>query len=323
MAEFYHAMMRRMSITIRPLVEDDLDAADKIRRLAFGTYFNFPDPLTFSGSSSLVHLRRRAWPDGALLAEMDGTIIGLAISSRWGSLGLFGPLAVHPQYWRSGIARQLLEASMPIYDRWQCRAAGLFTFPSSTAHVGLYQSYGFWARSLTAIMSRAVAEPSPVPEALSLSALGADRSGAIASCAAITDTFFPGLDLRDEIAAVISLDGSDAIVLTRGSRVVGFAIVHCGPGSEADTGVAYVKFAIVQRGTSAATDFRRLLDAAHDFAQRSGAAKLNASVNMGCMEAYRLMIAAGFRTQMQGVAMHRPWIEIYDRPEIFALEDWR
>jgi hypothetical protein len=26
---------------------------------------------------------------------------------------------------------------------------------------------------------------------------------------------------------------------------------------------------------------------------------------------------------MQGVGMHRPWIDIYDRPDIFALEDWR
>jgi hypothetical protein len=44
---------------------------------------------------------------------------------------------------------------------------------------------------------------------------------------------------------------------------------------------------------------------------------------MGAMEAYRLMMAAGFRTALQGIAMHRPWIEIYDRPDVFALEDWR
>ncbi|HLI21994.1 MAG TPA: hypothetical protein VKV32_12795, partial [Stellaceae bacterium] len=87
--------------------------------------------------------------------------------------------------------------------------------------------------------------------------------------------------------------------------------------------VAYVKFAAVARGAAAAQDFRRLLDAASDFAHKNGTAKLNASVNMGCMEAYRLMIAAGFRTVMQGVGMHRPWIDLYDRPDIFALEDWR
>jgi GNAT superfamily N-acetyltransferase len=312
-----------MSVAIRPLQEADLEAADKVRRLAFGTYFGLPDPLSFSGTARLVEARYRAWPDGAFIAEDKGEIIGVAISSRWGSLGLFGPLAVHPQYWRSGVARRLLEATMPVYDRWGCRVAALFTFPQSTAHVGLYQSYGFWARGLTAIMSRPVTAPSPVPEARSLSALGATRSDAIAQCAALTDALYPGLDLRDELTTVLALPAADAIVLTDGSRISGFAIIHFGPGSEADTGLAYAKFAAVRPGASAAHDFHRLLDAANDFARARGATKFNAGVNMACMEAYRLMIAAGFRTVMQGVAMHQPWIDIYDRPDVFALEDWR
>lgn len=312
-----------MSIAIRALEEKDAEAADKVRRLAFGTYFGFPEPLSFSGTVRLVATRRHAWPDGAFIAEQDGEIVGVAISSRWGSLGLFGPLAVHPQYWRSGVGRRLLEATMPIYDRWGCRAAALFTFPSSLAHVGLYQSFGFWARALTAIMSRLVTAASPVADAHALTSLGAARGDAIAQCASITDALYPGLDLRDEIAMVVAHPGSDAIVLTEGSRVTGFAIVHCGQGSEADTGIAYAKFAAVRPGPNAAHDFRRLLDAANDFAYRQGATKLNAGINMACMEAYRLMIAAGFRSVMNGIAMHRPWIEIYDRPDVFALEDWR
>jgi GNAT superfamily N-acetyltransferase len=312
-----------MSIAIRALEERDAEAADKVRRLAFGTYFGFPEPLSFSGSVRLVGTRRRAWPDGAFIAEEDGEIVGVAISSHWGSLGVFGPLAVHPQYWRSGVARRLLEATMPIYDRWGCRAAALFTFPSSPAHVGLYQSFGFWARALTAIMSRPVTAPSPTPDAHALRSMGAARGDTIAQCAGVADALYPGLDLRDEIAMAVAHPGSEVIVLTEDSRVAGFAIVHCGEGSEADTGIAYAKFAAVRPGPRAAHDFPRLLDAVNDFAYCQGATKLSAGVNMACMEAYRLMIAAGFRTVMQGVAMHRPWIDIYDRPDIFALEDWR
>ncbi|HWE74374.1 MAG TPA: GNAT family N-acetyltransferase [Stellaceae bacterium] len=313
-----------MSLTIRALTEADLDAADKVRRLAFGTYFGLPDPLSFSGTSRLVAARQRAWPDGAILAEHDGDIAGLAIASRWGSLGIFGPLAVHPQHWRSGVGRQLLDATMPIYDRWQCRAAALFTFPSSLAHVGLYQRYGFWPRSLTALMSRPVAAPSPAPQARSLTAMSpAEQHDAIAQCAVLTDQLYPGLDLRDEIALVIAHPTSDALVLTEGSAITGFAICHNGAGSEADTGVTYAKFAAARPGPNAARDFERLLDAAGDFARRNGATKLNAGVNMGAMEAYRLMTAIGFRSFLQGVAMHRPWIDIYDRRDVFALEDWR
>jgi GNAT superfamily N-acetyltransferase len=281
-------MIVRMSLAIRPLEDADVEAAEKVRRLAFGTFFGLPDPLSFSGTARLVENRHRAWPDGALVAEKDGVIVGVAISSRWGSLALLGPVAVHPEHWRGGVARTLLEASMPIYQRWHCRAAALFTFPNSTTHVGLYQRFGFWPRSLTAIMRRPVAAPSPAARARSMTALSrAERDETIAHCAALTDTLYPGMDLRDEIAAV------------------------------------YVKFAAVRSGVAAARDFKRLLDAANDFANRHGATRLDASVNMGCMEAYRLMLAAGFRTVMQGVAMHSPWIEIYDRPDVFALEDWR
>ena len=312
-----------MTIAIRPLEAADVDAAEKVRRLAFGTYFGLPDPSSFSGTARLVEARRRAWPDGALVAVEDGAIVGLAISSRWGSVGIFGPLAVHPQHWRSGVGRRLLEAMMPVYDRWECRAAALFTFPASLTHVGLYQSFGFWTRSLTAVMSKPVTAPSPMPQARSLSAAGAERNDLVAQCATLTGDFFPGLDLRDEIAIVLANPTSDAIVLSEGSRVAGFAICHRGAGSEADAGVVYIKFAAVRRGATAAQDFSRLLDAANDFAHQSGASKLNTAVNMGAIEAYRLMRGAGFRTLMHGIAMHRPWIEIYDRPDVFALEDWR
>ncbi|HEY1507122.1 MAG TPA: GNAT family N-acetyltransferase [Stellaceae bacterium] len=313
-----------MSLTVRPLEEADVDAADKVRRLAFGTYFGIPDPLSFSGTACLIETRRHAWPDGALVAEKDGAIAGIAISSRWGTLGLFGPLAVHPEHWRGGVAHALLDASIPIYDRWQCRASALFTFPSSLTHIGLYQRYGFWPRSLTAIMNRPVTAPSPVSQACSLTAMGAaEQQDAIAQCGALTDRLYAGMDLRDEIATVVAHPTSDAIVLIEGSAVAGFLICHFGSHSEADTGVAYAKFAAARPGPNAARDFQRLIDAANDFAHRSGATRINAGVNMGAMEAYRLMIAAGFRSALQGIAMHRPWTDLYDQPDIFALEDWR
>ena len=151
----------------------------------------------------------------------------------------------------------------------------------------------------------------------------AEQQDAIAQCAALTDQLYGGLDLRDEIATVVANPTSDALVLIEGSGVTGFVLCHLGPGSEADTGIAYAKFAAARPGPNAARDFQRLIDAANDFAHRNGAARLNAGVNMGAMEAYRLMIAAGFRSALQGIAMHRPWVDLYDRPDVFALEDWR
>jgi GNAT superfamily N-acetyltransferase len=312
-----------MSIAIRALAESDIDAAERVRRLAFGTMFGLPDPMSFRGDAALLAGRRWEFPDGGLIAEDNGEIVGVAMANRWGSLGVFGPVAVHPAHWRVGVARQLLDAAMPIFDRWGSRVVGLFTFPERPTHIRLYQSFGFWPRSLTAIMARPVSGPSGVPGAMSLADHASERRDLIAQCADLTNSIFAGLDLTREIELVIVQSLGDVMLLADGSRVVGLAVCHAGPGSEAGTGQAYVKFAAVRSGPEAPQRLTRLIDACSAFAHRRGATQLSAGVNLGRMSAYRLLIDLGFRATLQGVAMHRPWIEAYDRPDVFALDDWR
>src|SRR5579859_5624837 len=47
------------------------------------------------------------------------------------------------EYISSGVAQRLLEATMTIFERWGVRHTGLFTFPQSAKHVGLYQKFGY------------------------------------------------------------------------------------------------------------------------------------------------------------------------------------
>jgi hypothetical protein len=42
----------KLDITVRPLKENDLSAADKIMRLAFGTFIGLPEPLAFMGDAA-------------------------------------------------------------------------------------------------------------------------------------------------------------------------------------------------------------------------------------------------------------------------------
>ena len=48
-----------------------------------------------------------------------------------------------------------------------------------------------------------------------------------------------------------------------------------------------------------------------------------AGVNTAREAAYRTLQRRGFRTQLQGVTMHRPNEPGYSRPELFVLDDWR
>lgn len=315
---------KKMTIAIRALAEADIEAAEQLRRLAFGTLFGLPDPLSFRGDVSLLGARRWAFPDGGFVAEEGGELVGIAMANNWGSLGVFGPVAVHPDHWRKAIARQLLDACIPVFDDvWKNRVTGLFTFPERATHIRLYQSFDFWPRGLTAIMARPITGPSPVSTALSLAEATADRRDLITQCTALTDSLFAGLDLTREIEMLLAHRLGDVILLAEGSRIAGLALCHAGKGSEAGSDAVYVKFGCVRSGPDAPMRFSRLLDACNDFAHRSGAKQISAGVNLGRMNCYRQMLELGFRAGLQGVAMHRPWIEAYDRPEVFALDDWR
>ena len=146
-----------MQIQIRPLEERDLAEADRIFRLAFGTFLGLPDPLKVFGDSDFAYTRFRAAPDSALAAEADGKLVGSNFVTRWGSFGFFGPLSVEPRLWEQRVAQHLLVPTMELFERWGCRHTGLFTFSHSPKHAALYQKFDFWSRFLTPVMSKQVA----------------------------------------------------------------------------------------------------------------------------------------------------------------------
>ena len=143
-------------VYVRPLRETDLPTADRILRLAFGTFVGLPDPMSFFGDADIVHTRFLANPSAALAAELNGEIVGSNFVTNWGSVGFFGPLSVRPDLWDRGIAKRLLESTIELFDKWGTKHAGLFTFSHSPKHIGLYQKFGFWPSFLTAIMSKPV-----------------------------------------------------------------------------------------------------------------------------------------------------------------------
>jgi len=310
--------------TIRPLQESELPAADRIMRLAFGTFIGLPDPLTFLGDGDYVRSRWLADPTRAFAAEVDGELAGSNFATNWGSVGFFGPLTVRPDLWDRGVGKALMEPIMALFDAWGTRQAGLFTFPHSPKHHGLYQRFGFWPRSLTYIMAKPVAATGPAPARSRYSELPEDqRQPVLDVCRDVTDAVYDGLDLGFEIVAVDRQKLGDTVLLWEGSRLAGFAVCHGGPGTEAGSGTCYVKFAAVRPGSDAERDFTRLLDACEAFAQDRGLSQLVAGVNTARVEATRHLAARGFRTQMVGIAMHRDNDPGYNRPGTFVLDDWR
>jgi len=169
------------SVTVHPLEEADLSEAKRIFHLAFGTFLGLPDPMQFCHDRDYVRSRYRANPEGALGAKVGDELAGSNFAIRWGSVGFFGPLTIRPDFWGRGVAQSLLEPTVELFEQWQTRHAGLFTFPHSAKHVHLYQKFGFWpSRSVPPLESG-----SPIAIYSELSA--SRQSESLKACRDLTD----------------------------------------------------------------------------------------------------------------------------------------
>lgn len=311
-----------MNVTVRPLAETDMSAAAAINRSAFASFFGIADPAKFRPGADVIRPRWRSWPAAGIALDIDGTLAGVGIMMRWGSVCVLGPLTVDPRHQSKGLARTAMAALLGIADRTGFAFTGLFTHPQSPKHIRLYESFGFAMQRITAVMAKPVAATEQA--ARPFSAIAADgRAAALADLARVSDRAYPGLDLAAEIMIVAEMRLGETLILDEGAGVAGFAVCHCGTGSEATDGQALVKFAAVRGGGGAPERFTRLLAACEAYAAARGVATLVAGTNTGRTEAYRLMKEYGFRTAMNGIAMFRPATDGYNRPDALVIDDWR
>lgn len=314
-------------IVVRPLLESDLDAADRVMRLAFGTFNNLENPLSFLGDGDYVHTRWRRDPDAAVALELNGRLVGSNFASRWGSFAFFGPLSIDPHYWGQGLAGHLMAPVVAMFDHWQVDHAALFTFPHSVKHIGLYQKFGFRPRMLTLVLEKNLtlgAHPDDEPDWSTYGELDAAAQGTVRNaCRSLTGQLYPGLDVTPEMESVYRQRLGDTVLLWEGDELAGCAVCHSGAGSEAGSNNCYVKFAAAGAGDKAANRFVRLLKSTEAFARCADAGRMVAGVNAGRSEAYEIMLTFGYEVFRSGIAMHRPNQPGYCRPGVFVIDDWR
>jgi len=309
-----------MNVLVRPLYREDLAEADRIFRIAFGTFLALPNPAEFAGTADYIRTRWTADPSAAFGAQLNKELVGSNLATKWGSVAFFGPLTVRPEYWNKGVATRLMEPTLDLFAKWTSTHEGLFTFAHSPKHIASYQRFGFWPRFLTAIMSKPV---EPARRARGLSGYAeipeGQRAECLRACRELTDGIYEGLDLEREIRAVEAQRLGDTVLLWEAARLAAFGVCHCGPGTEAGSDSCYVKFGAARSESS----FDALLEACENLAAAKRLSLLVAGVNAGRQKAFQQMMARGFRIQFQGVAMQRHNDPGYNRPDAYLIDDWR
>lgn len=320
-------MSKKQIVKVGLLKQNELEEAHRIFRLSFGTFLGLPDPLDFMGDRNLIAPRWRSTNVKVIAAHKGDHLIGSCVVTRWGSFGFFGPLTVLPAYWDQGVGQRLLTATMAIFDRWELRHTGLFTFPQSTKHVGLYQKFGYWPGYLTAIMVHtpeihSTAQARRQMPVLLSTLSKSQRESTIRACGELTHKIDNGLDLADEIRAVLGQFTGDVVLTYTRGVIDAFAVCLNGPGSEGGEKICHIKFGAARSGKRAGERFSKLLDACEAFAFSRGAT-VEGGVNLAREDAYRLMVSRGYRVTIQGVAMRRPHTDGFNRVDAYVIDDWR
>src|SRR6185503_5878347 len=242
-------------IKIRRVRKGDLSKVRDVIEQSFSDFFERQmgtRPRQVFGGAQYVHHRWLMEPWGCFVAEEgDGKIVGAAVAVMWGTVGVIGPVAVLTHYQNQDIGQQLLSACQEFFDENKATLQGVATYPYSPKHLIFYQKYGYKPKGLVVVTSKAldrtpVGGPKPAPKAPAAvrrySTLEeARKKQVMQKVRRITNHFWRGLDVSKEIEIVDGLTLGDTLLLEKGREVIGFAVCHLPPNSEAPHGSAYVK----------------------------------------------------------------------------------
>jgi GNAT superfamily N-acetyltransferase len=175
-------------------------------------------------------------PEGCLVAEHRGKIVGTAYSHVWGGVGWLGPFEVLPEMQDRGVGTALLAGCEAFLDRRGCRVQGLETMSNNVKNIHFYLRGGYRAIGSSLIMEKGLTseveeaprlEPSPIHEVAS-SLDGISR---------LSRKGHPLLDYSKEVEMASKYDLGPCFLSKGSSGLKGFAILHSFyPSEEADHG---------------------------------------------------------------------------------------
>jgi N-acetylglutamate synthase-like GNAT family acetyltransferase len=273
-------------------------------------------------------------PWGCFVAEEgDGKIVGAAIAVMWGTVGLIGPVAVLTNYQNQDIGQQLLTACQEFFDENKATLQGLATYPYSPKHLVLYQKFGYKPKGLVVVTSKtldrnglAAAKPAPklglaVRRYSTLEE--ARKKQVMQKVRRITNALWRGLDLAKEIEIVDGLTLGDTLLLEKGREVIGFAVCHLPPNSEAPHGSAYVKLLAIDSRHRKPEHLHALLAGVEELAAAGQLQRVVVPAYTYYWTAYQTLLERGYHVDFTMVRMKQGKLEDYEDASDLVLDDWR
>jgi predicted N-acetyltransferase YhbS len=328
---------RLSKVQVRRIHKGDLSRVREVIEHAFGDYLERQlgsRPRQVFGGAQYVHHRWLMEPWGCFVAEEDSAkIVGAALASVRGTVGMLGPVAVLTNYQNQAVAQQLLNAVDGFFEENRTTLQGVVTYPTSPKHLHLYHKYGYKPKGLQAVMSRTVERrepaipPKPPKVAVTVRKFStleeAKKKTALARVHRITAAVCRGLDLSKEIEIVDGLALGDTLLLERGRDLLGFAVYHTPGVSEAPTGTLYGKFIAIDPAQTRAEHLEQVVGTLEDVALEHGLGRVVLPVYLQYWQAYGTLVKCGYQIDFTMVRMQRGRQEEYEDRGHLVLDDWR
>jgi predicted N-acetyltransferase YhbS len=206
------------AVSVRPMRPDDAAACGRIGFEAHGAVaaaHNVPSeqPSVEYAVGMLRQLLAQPISRG-LVAERDGRIAGSVFLHAFGSVGVIGPLTVHPRA-EGGVGRRLLEEALAAARGGGLERVRLVQSPAHLRSLALYAKLGFDVREPLVLMRGEVPPGAPGPARVRPA-----READVAACTALCRRVH-GLEREGELRG--ALRQGVATVAERDGRLVGYA----------------------------------------------------------------------------------------------------
>ncbi len=222
-------MSNPRAVTYRPMTEGDLGATTYVRRAAMESLDSGATPSSWTPAfpRTQAHLLRTD-PDGCIIAEIDGVVVGFAQGWVRGDIWFLAQLFVQPEVHSLGIGGALL-ARAKVYG--EARGARVFSVVSTAQPVSqaLYMRHGMFAIGIGYRMTGDLAPLRQLPEPAATKKTIVDLGVWQDSVAKLDRSVF-GAERRDDhgwyLAGGASTGSEASFGLTRDGELVayGYAI---------------------------------------------------------------------------------------------------
>jgi len=230
-----------------------------------------------------------------------GEVVAFNIAHRSGAEGWMGPLAVRTDRQEMGIGRTIVTAAIEWLRAEGASTIGLETMPRTVDNIGFYGRLGFVPHHLTVTMTGEAARRRVAGEFTRLSELnGAARATLAERCRQRVDRSAAGYDFTREIELTAALGLGDTVVIERDGAVEALAVWHSAPLAEARPAE---ELRVLKAFASSGDAFERLFVVLEACAARAHRRRVAVRVQTAYAEAYRTLLARGYRVRWTDLRM--------------------